>query len=618
MTVPILTVSGAANVHALNGSSDCAPVANTAPGSLCVESSTNGPDQAPYATGVQRGDRITHFKWLVNEDASTGDPSFTAANVAACLPARAAVDAATAAADPALAIYQTAGTQPLTDCPWPSVHASSGHSTVIADGDQGDVAKLANLPTGKYLISITATGFKIDGVHFEIAGGVVTSVNEEPGAPFIVRMNPLPKKTTTVRVHVFNDNASTNGQWDGQTETLVTCDVATPQQVAANCGGSTDPNLVADPSTDMSGFSVAITDVLGAIVTTDVYGNPLCTQYQTDQFGNTLLNDDGTPNPLTFGDSVVTQNADGTTSFGPAGNSIAGPGGTSGSAMSGTDSTCLSDHYGDIVIPNMGPNRYAVTAIPPDPRLHGDDKWIETTTLEGGHDWDSWNIEGGNGYDTELIVGGERVTPVTFGFVKLTHNDQVWNDAETAGANSQAEQDYYNASAGFSGGPTGHGTLTGTDAIGRAYIGSGGASPLAGTNIANAKEDGVIKDGVVSISCLATCNAPTDTTVWTGRSRTDGTFSVTGLQSGDYSVAFWDETQNYIMDIEQYTVVGDPVQTTTVVPLPAVTAATRAGTPANRTYTLTFASAPAVSTWNTITLVGGNNGWSRHLQRASP
>jgi hypothetical protein len=223
MTVPAMVISGSVQVQAAGGSSDCVTPASTALNSLCVESSSNGSTTAPYNDSVLKGDRITDFKWLVNEDDSTGDPSFTAANVSNCLPARAAVDAATAAADPALAIYQTAGSGDLANCPWPSVHASAGHSTVIASGDQGDVASLANLPAGKYLISVTAGGFKIDGVHFEVrTSGVVYSVNEEVGADFIVRMNPLPKKTTTVRVHVFNDNASTNGQWDGQTETLLT------------------------------------------------------------------------------------------------------------------------------------------------------------------------------------------------------------------------------------------------------------------------------------------------------------------------------------------------------------------------------------------------------------
>ncbi len=521
-------------------------------GKLCVESSTNGvgPTDPIYPNTIDKGDRITKFKWLVNED-STGDPAFTAANVNKCLPARAAVDAPTAAANPALAIYANAGSGKLTDCPWPSVHASSGHSAVVASGSQADVANLARLADGKYLISVTANDYKIDGIHFEVRAGVLYSVNEEVGKPFIVRMNPLPKKTATVRIHVYNDNASTNGQWDGQTETLVTCADATPQQRIDNCNGSSDPNLVGDPSTDMSGFSVQITDVLAA-VTTDVYGNPLCTQYQTDAAGKILLNGDGTPNPITFQDTDYTVHS---TTF-PNGqsppNAIPADGGATGGALAGTNSTCISDHYGDIVIPNMGPNRYAATVIPPDRRSHDGDQWVQTTTLEGGHDWDTWNIEGGTGYDTELIVGGERVTPVAHGFVKLTRNDDHVNDS-----------DYYTVPAGnFSldntVSPAGkNGVLTGAIKIGRAYIGSGGGTPLAGTNLSNAKEDGIIKDGLISISCLATCGAPTDTTVWTGRAKNDGTFTVNGLETGDYSVAFWDETQNYIMSILQYHVTGD-------------------------------------------------------------
>ncbi len=546
MTVPILTVSGV-SVQAAGGLSDCAPpggtpIATTALGSLCVESSTNGSSTDPFNTGILKGQRVEEFKWLVNEDANTGDPSFTADNVADCLPSRAAVDAATAAANPALENYVGAGTGSLAECPWPSVHASAGHATVIASGDNNDVARLENLPDGKYLISVTAAGYKIDGIHFEVRTNETTtiksvySVNEEVGKPFIVRMNPLPKKTLTIRVHVFNDNASTNGQWDGQTETLLTCDQATPEQLAANCGGQPDPLLVADPTTDMSGFGVTISDVLDT-TTTDVFGNALCTQYETDNFGNVLLGDDGSPTPLMFPD-----------------------GGATGGALSGTESTCISDHYGDIVIPNMGPNRYAVTVVPPDPRTHDDAEWIRSTTLEGGHDWDSWNIEGGNGYDTELIVGGERVPPVIAGFVKLSNTDDTWDAAQAAGTGSLAEQAYYNAANGFNDGTTANnnGTLSGHIVIGRAYIGSGGAVPLAGVNITNAKidTDKGIEDGIVAVSCIATCNAPTDTAVWAGRARQDGTFDVNGLETGDYVVSFWDESQSYILAVLQYSVVS--------------------------------------------------------------
>ncbi len=133
---------------------------------------------------------------------------------------------------------------------------------------------------------------------------------------------------------------------------------------------------------------------------------------------------------------------------------------------------CLSDHYGDIVIPNMGPNRYAVTVVPPDPRQHNGDTWIRTTTLEGGHDWDAWLIEGIDGYDTELIVGGERVPPVIAGFVKLTHNDQAWNDAE---ATRRPQRNTYTPESRPTTTPpaassvaSGNGVLTGKVVVGRA------------------------------------------------------------------------------------------------------------------------------------------------------
>ena len=46
--------------------------------------------------------------------------------------------------------------------------------TIVAQGDQsdlGDTKALADLPGGKYLISVTADGFKIDGQHFTVDGG---------------------------------------------------------------------------------------------------------------------------------------------------------------------------------------------------------------------------------------------------------------------------------------------------------------------------------------------------------------------------------------------------------------------------------------------------------------
>ena len=98
---------------------------------------------------------------------------------------------------------------------------------------------------------------------------------------------------------------------------------------------------------------------------------------------------------------------------------------------------------------------------------------------------------------------------------------------------SGLENAYYSAASGFTDNTTANnnGTLSGKIVIGRSYIGSGGALPLAGVNLTNSKidTDKGIEDGIVAVSCIAACNAPTDTLVWAGRARQDGTFDVNGL-----------------------------------------------------------------------------------------
>ena len=42
---------------------------------------------------------------------------------------------------------------------------------------------------------------------------------------------------------------------------------------------------------------------------------------------------------------------------------------------------------------------------------------MQTTTLEGGRDWDIWAQEGETGYDNEVTKGAELVPMVDFGFV---------------------------------------------------------------------------------------------------------------------------------------------------------------------------------------------------------
>ena len=220
-------------------------------------------------------------------------------------------------------------------CDWPSIRAVPGAAPVFTQGNQGDfngvIMNGFDLPDGKYLVSVLADGHKMGGAHFTVP-------LQDPGQ-VTVRLQPHPLPAATMRIRVFEDIASVNGQLD------------------------TDEH-------GLAGFHVVINDILGQ-VSTDVFGNPLCTTY--DAGGNpTGINLDG----------------------------------------------CLfSDANGDMAIPNLGPNRYDVQVVPP-----AGETWLETTTLEGSPSWDTWLQEGATGLDNEFVIAAEPIPWTIFGFVKPMDN----------------------------------------------------------------------------------------------------------------------------------------------------------------------------------------------------
>lgn len=387
---------------------------------------------APLAAGfAPAGTAIPGYKWLINADVG-GNPG-TALNqgTQACLPASAGVGVGST--DPNYA----------DTCQWPSVRKTSGQAPIIAQGDQSTLSSsipLAGLDPGKYLISVTADGFKIDGQHFTVVTGQVT--------PVTVQMNPTPLPLTTLRIQVFNDNTPVDATYEVGAE-----------------GG-------------LAGFTAHLYDVFGD-VSVDYYGNAICTKYKLTTAG-----------AIDFvGGKPVVDTAVST-------------------------GVCTSDSTGEIVIPNMGPNRFAARITPPVPAAGQTYQWVQTTTLEGGHDHDIWSQEGATGFDTEQSKGAELVPSVQFGFVKT---QALSSTVPTGGVKGVVV-----AGLAFTGGQNGQ-------------VGPEG---WAGTKI-----DKPIKAPWVALSDLGAG----DTSVYVGRGANDGSFNIKNVPDGTYQLTMWDDDQDYIL-----------------------------------------------------------------------
>ena len=228
LALPVLTTS-VADVAGAAVPTAAVLAAPAQPGGITL-SVVSARSVAPGAGFVHAQDPVDTYKWLVNRD-DTGDPGTSAApGTQSCLPP----GAEGGSTDPDFA----------DSCPWPSIRKTSGFAPIVAQGDQSDLNRtqaLSGLEPGKYLISVTAKGFKIDGQHFTVASGATRAVR--------VLMNPTPLPLSTIRIQVFNDNIPVDATYE------------------------------ADAEAGLSGFVAHLTDVFGE-VSVDYYGNPLCTVYR--------------------------------------------------------------------------------------------------------------------------------------------------------------------------------------------------------------------------------------------------------------------------------------------------------------------------------------------------
>ncbi len=441
-----------------------APAAQTATNALTLNVlSARTEARAFGGIGVTKGDPIPAFKYIINID-NTGtttqrsDP-VTGAPPIECTPA-----------DPGYP----------ASCQWVSIAGAASSSPIYTQGDQSDFAngvfQLGDLPNGRYLISVIADGYRLDGAHFTM-----------PAAqPVTVELQPFPLPDATIRAFVFDDISPTNGAPD----------------VPAESG--------------IGGFAGHIADYIGE-VTTDVYGNPLCTRYVGEDPDTFVID----PNALDAEMLPV----------------IKTMGGQCLSKMPGTPQQAAADPYlyttdplqvGMLVIPHLGPNRYALSAVAPD-----GSGWIQTTTLEGNHDWDAWVMEGATGFDTEFVVAGEPFPAIIFGFVQPTNT-------LTSGA----------------------GTIQGVVDAFKAYVPAKGGvtsyEPFIGARI-----DKPIDRPWLALSDLGAG----DTAVWIGQGDANGAFTIPNVPDGTYTLTWWDEPQDYILNLRNVTVANGETVNLGVLPL---------------------------------------------------
>ena len=320
--------------------------------------------------------------------------------------------------------------------------------------------------------------------------------------------------------------------------------------------------------------AVAIDPGTGEALTTDAYGNPICSDYEPIR---TRTGNFGPAQPVIDGDGLTVYqlyNEDGNPvfdSYTATGQPVAGTHTGWETAtpklLPGTGGKCLSrsltltdpetgDTYtdpGHIAIRNLGPGRWAAMVSPPnngnwanDPKNY-DPAWSQTTTLEGAHDWDTWINAGDNGLDHELINGTEKAAVTVSGWVRKQNSLPVARSGQAGSIHGHVIEAF---------------SYTG-DPVNGNYIGQNEQSMQ--------KEAGPVRELWVALTALhvpANVLAPRqrvpeqDETVWAksfyeknpANPLTPGEFDVPSVPPGDYMLSVWDFDQNNILYSQNVTV----------------------------------------------------------------
>jgi IPT/TIG domain-containing protein/copper-binding protein NosD len=341
----------------------------------------------------------------------------------------------------------------------------ASYSPVVATGETTDGSGKVEVslpdteaPNRGYLVSAFVndgvgekfpTDYKIGGAHFKMP---------DDDGQVVVELQPHPLPLATLKTYVFHDNRVVNGE----------------------------PDIGFEDG--LEGFHVTIDDRLGE-VTTDWFGNPICTEYE-DRNGNGKFDpgdydSDGNPVPIP-----------------------------------GTGGFCVTGPDGIATIPNLGPNKYEVQAIPPTGK-----GWIQTATIEGTLANDGWVEEGSTGLPTAADEAGFPAQ-VFLGFVRQCS----FGDSSDDCLSEQADM------------PDKHGVIKGRI---RSIVLDNEMKPI-------------ILGNPVSKPYIALTNiGGNDEQVWTGRGNPDGTFEIPNVPVGLYQMAIWDLPLDHVIQFVTVRVTKD-------------------------------------------------------------
>ncbi len=423
-------------------------------------------------TGVAKGTPVTSYKYLINID-NTGT---------------------TTQRSPSGGCSYTDAGYP-DSCKWTSIAGTPSSSPIFTQGTEADFAAPMSIPDGRYLISVLADGYKLDGRHFTVAGSSVTwegKAGGDPASEVKVELQPAPLPDAQIQAAVFEDISPVNSA----------------------------PDLPAEHG--LAGFQGHITDYLGE-VTTNLYGDPLCSKYDA---GGALI--PGSGGKCLSACYVVSGGVDvGTVAPVDA----AGRCPTSPTLANGSPRPMLEGGFapagaaieGKLKIPNLGPNRYALSITPPD-----GSNWQQTTTLEGNLDWDAWVMEGATGLDTEFVVAGEPFPALIFGYVRSAPIGR-WHRIIGPGGAIRCHRRRKSLR-------TDHGRRGGLpEQFGAAWP---------------ARRLKAIQYPWIALTDLTNG----DTAVWIGQGDANGRFTIPNVPEGNYTLTWWDSNLNYILDLVQVTV----------------------------------------------------------------